>query len=54
MFSVRTRTLDTLNAALPPELIFGVELNDAAPTVVGTLFEEPWTDDFSAARGHST
>lgn len=33
-------TLDTLAAALPPELIFGVELDDAAPTVVGTLFED--------------
>jgi sugar phosphate isomerase/epimerase len=33
-------SLDELNAALPPEAIFGVELDDAAPEPVGTLFED--------------
>jgi sugar phosphate isomerase/epimerase len=33
-------SLDDLRAALRPEMIFGVELDDAAPEVVGTLFED--------------
>jgi sugar phosphate isomerase/epimerase len=33
-------TLDELRTALTPELIFGVELDDAAPEIVGTLFED--------------
>jgi sugar phosphate isomerase/epimerase len=33
-------SLDDLRAALGPELIFGVELDDAATGVVGTLFED--------------
>jgi sugar phosphate isomerase/epimerase len=33
-------SLYELNAALSPEHIFGVELNDAADHVVGTLFED--------------
>jgi sugar phosphate isomerase/epimerase len=33
-------TLAELRTALPPEMIFGVELDDAAPDVVGTLFED--------------
>ena len=33
-------TLAELRTALPPSMIFGVELNDAAPDVVGTLFED--------------
>ena len=33
-------SLDELRAALRPEMIFGVELDDAAPEVVGTLFED--------------
>ena len=33
-------TLDELRAALTPEMIFGVELDDAAPDIVGTLFED--------------
>lgn len=33
-------TLDDLRAALTPEMIFGVELDDAAPETVGTLFED--------------
>ena len=33
-------SLDELRAALTPEMIFGVELNDAVPHVVGTLFED--------------
>jgi sugar phosphate isomerase/epimerase len=33
-------TLDELRATLPPEMIFAVELDDAAPGVVGTLFED--------------
>jgi sugar phosphate isomerase/epimerase len=32
--------LDELDKALRPEHVFGVELNDAAPEVVGTLFED--------------
>jgi sugar phosphate isomerase/epimerase len=33
-------TLAELRAALRPEMIFAVELDDAAPDVVGTLFED--------------
>jgi sugar phosphate isomerase/epimerase len=33
-------SLDMLAEVLSPELIFGVELDDAAPAVVGTLFED--------------
>ncbi|WP_319450820.1 MULTISPECIES: sugar phosphate isomerase/epimerase family protein [unclassified Mycobacterium] len=33
-------SLDELRAALPPELIFGVELDDAAATAVGSVFED--------------
>jgi sugar phosphate isomerase/epimerase len=33
-------TLDELRATLPPEMIFAVELDDAAPEPVGTLFED--------------
>ncbi len=33
-------SLDELRAALTPEMIFGVELNDAAPDAVGSLFED--------------
>ena len=33
-------SLDTLSAVLPPDVIFGVELNDAANEIVGTLFED--------------
>jgi sugar phosphate isomerase/epimerase len=33
-------TLAELRTALSPSMIFGVELNDAAPDVVGTLFED--------------
>ncbi|MET0899298.1 MAG: sugar phosphate isomerase/epimerase family protein [Mycobacterium sp.] len=33
-------SLDTLADVLPAELIFGVELDDAAPEVVDTLFED--------------
>jgi sugar phosphate isomerase/epimerase len=33
-------SLDALRAALTPEMIFGVELDDAAASVVGTLFED--------------
>jgi sugar phosphate isomerase/epimerase len=33
-------SVDELRAALTPEMIFGVELNDAAPDAVGTLFED--------------
>jgi sugar phosphate isomerase/epimerase len=33
-------TLAELRTALPPSMIFGVELDDAAPDVVGTLFED--------------
>lgn len=33
-------SLDELAATLTPEMILGVELNDAAPEVVGTLFED--------------
>lgn len=39
VFRART-SFDELRAALTPEMIFGVELNDAAPAVVGTLFED--------------
>jgi sugar phosphate isomerase/epimerase len=33
-------SLDQLRSALRPEMIFGVELDDAAPEVIGTLFED--------------
>jgi sugar phosphate isomerase/epimerase len=33
-------TLTELHSILKPEHIFGVELNDAAPEVIGTLFED--------------
>jgi sugar phosphate isomerase/epimerase len=33
-------SLDELAAALTPDMIFGVELNDAAPEVIGELFED--------------
>jgi sugar phosphate isomerase/epimerase len=33
-------SLDELRAALTPEMIYGVELDDAASTVRGTLFED--------------
>ncbi len=33
-------TLDELRSVLRPEMIFAVELDDAAPKVVGTLFED--------------
>ena len=33
-------SLDQLRTALQPEMIFGVELDDAAPEVIGTLFED--------------
>jgi sugar phosphate isomerase/epimerase len=33
-------SLDMLDAALHREIIFGVELDDAAATVIGTLFED--------------
>jgi sugar phosphate isomerase/epimerase len=33
-------SLHELRSGLRPEMIFGVELNDAAPDVVGTLFED--------------
>ena len=33
-------TLAELRAALTPEMVFGVELDDAAPDIVGTLFED--------------
>ena len=33
-------TLGELRAALKPEMIFGVELDDAAADIVGTLFED--------------
>jgi sugar phosphate isomerase/epimerase len=33
-------TLAELHATLTPPMIFGVELNDAAPEVLGTLFED--------------
>jgi sugar phosphate isomerase/epimerase len=33
-------TLAELHAALTPQMIFGVELDDAAPEVVGTMFED--------------
>ena len=33
-------SFDELRAALKPDMIFGVELNDAAPDIVGTLFED--------------
>jgi sugar phosphate isomerase/epimerase len=33
-------TLDELRTLLPPEMIFAVELDDAAPEVVGSLFED--------------
>lgn len=33
-------SLDALRAALAPGMVYGVELDDAAPEVVGTLFED--------------
>lgn len=33
-------SLEELEAALKPGMVFGVELDDAAPDVVGTLFED--------------
>jgi sugar phosphate isomerase/epimerase len=33
-------TLDELRATLKPEMIFGVELDDAAADVIGTMFED--------------
>lgn len=33
-------TLDELRAVLTPGLVYGVELDDAAPEIVGTLFED--------------
>jgi sugar phosphate isomerase/epimerase len=33
-------SLDELRSALTPGLVYGVELDDAAPEVVGTLFED--------------
>jgi sugar phosphate isomerase/epimerase len=33
-------SLAELRATLRPEMIFGVELDDAAPEVIGTLFED--------------
>lgn len=33
-------SLDELDAALPPEVIFGVEFDDAAPQACGELFED--------------
>lgn len=33
-------TIDELRSALRPEMIFAVELDDAAPEVIGTLFED--------------
>lgn len=33
-------TLDELSAAVPPGMVFGVELDDAASEVFGTLFED--------------
>jgi sugar phosphate isomerase/epimerase len=33
-------SLTELRATLPGEMIFGVELDDAAPVVIGTLFED--------------
>jgi sugar phosphate isomerase/epimerase len=33
-------TLDELRTTLAPEMIFGVELDDAAPEAIGTLFED--------------
>jgi sugar phosphate isomerase/epimerase len=33
-------SLDELRASLTPEMIFGVELNDAAAETVGTMFED--------------
>lgn len=32
--------LDELRTALRPEMIFGVELDDAAADIVGTMFED--------------
>jgi sugar phosphate isomerase/epimerase len=33
-------SLDELRATLRPKMIFGVELDDAAPEIIGTLFED--------------
>jgi sugar phosphate isomerase/epimerase len=44
-------TLDRLRAALTPEMIFGVELDDAAPEVVGTLFEDTVNNRFLCGEG---
>jgi sugar phosphate isomerase/epimerase len=33
-------SLDELRSALTPAMVFGVELDDAAATVVGSLFED--------------
>ena len=37
-------------AALTPEMIFGVELDDAAPDIVGTLFEDTVNNRMFAAK----
>jgi sugar phosphate isomerase/epimerase len=45
-------SLDELQASLTPEMIYGVELDDASATVRGTLFED--TVDNRLLCGHGT
>ena len=47
----RANTPASALATVPQHRIIGVELNDADPEVVGTLFEDTCTDDATAARG---
>lgn len=47
-------SLAEVDAALTPEMIFGVELNDAASEVVGTLFEDTVNNRLLCGGGSST
>jgi sugar phosphate isomerase/epimerase len=44
-------SLQELRASLTPEMIFGVELNDAAEAVVGTLFEDTVNNRLLCGQG---
>ena len=44
-------TLAELRAALTPEMVFGVELDDAAPDIVGTLFEDTVNNRMFCGKG---
>jgi sugar phosphate isomerase/epimerase len=50
MFRADT-SLEELRASLTPEMIFGVELDDAAEAVVGTLFEDTVNNRLLCGQG---